>query len=201
MRAIIGFVLFCQLALFLPAGAATFTEPSTNLHFPDAIGAWQRKKVMQFPDKKLGVEINYQNRDGSVAAFFVYNDGIARIPTGAENGVVKKEFATVQSEMLGTITNRFAEVGKLLESAPKVKGPGKNATLLVAAYQFREKPKGRHHLSWLLITGYKNQFLKLRYTHSYERPNIDFERGQVDLKQLITGFLDKNAENKNAFWM
>jgi hypothetical protein len=201
MRARIGLVFIFQLALILQAGAATFNEKTTNLQLPDAIGAWQRRNVIRFPDKQLGVEIDYQNRDGAIAAFYVYNRGLARIPTGAENSAVKKEFGTVQQEMLAIVTSRFTEVSKLLESHPTIKGTGKKATLSVAAYQFREKPKGRRHLSWLLISGYKNQFLKLRYTHSFDRGKPDFDRGQVDLKQLVTGFLDKNADNIGAFWM
>lgn len=192
--------LFFCLLLADAASAATFTEATTNLHFPETIGAWQRLNMIHFPEKKLGVEIDYQNRDGAIAAFYVYDAGLSRIPTGAENSVVKKEFEKVQKEMLATVTARFTEVSKLLESHPTVKGPGKNATLSVAAYQFREKPKGRHHLSWILITGYKNQFLKLRYTHSFDRGKSDFDRGQVDLKQLVTGFLDRNKDNTEAFW-
>ncbi len=192
--------LLFSLALCGLARGETFTEKNTRLHFPERIGAWHRIKVTQFPAKQLGVEIGYQAKDGAIAAFYVYNDGVTRIPTGAENAVVKKEFQNTQAELVATLKSHFDAVSKFVESAPTVTPKGKKASLVAAAYQFAEK-RGRHHLTWLLLTGYRNQFLKLRYTHSFENQKADFDRGQVELKQLITGFLDQNEENKNGFWM
>ena len=180
------------------ASARTFTDKATNLHFPDVIGEWQKTKVTQFPAKELGVEVDYKNQADAIASFYIYTAGVSKIPTGAENSVVRAQFTETQREMISYIQNRFKNVSKVLESTPDVTHEGKRATLLATAYKFSGD---RNWLSWALLTGYRNRFLKLRYTQPFDSPEADIPRGQRELRNLIVGFLGKNEDNTEAFWM
>ena len=180
------------------AKGGTFTEKATNLHFPDAIGEWKKTALIQFPDKKLGVEINYKNRGDAIASFVVYSGGISKIPTGAENPVVQGQFAADVRGSMSYVQSRFKDVSKVLDSNPDVNYQGKRATLLATAFQFSGD---RKWLQWMLTTGYRNRFLKLIYTQPFNNMKTDIPEGQKQLRNLILGFLDKNQDNTEAFWI
>jgi hypothetical protein len=179
------------------AQAGTFTDKETSLHFPDTLGQWKKTLVNRFPDKKLGVEINYKHGE-AIASFVVYSGGISKIPTGAENAVVQGHFAADVRESMSYVQSRFKDVSRVLDSNPDVKHEGKRATLLATAFQFSGD---RKWLQWLLMTGYKNRFLKLIYTQPFNNPKTDIPNGQDQLRNLVMAFLDKNQDNTDAFWM
>ena len=179
------------------AHAGTFTDKATNLHFPDQIGEWKKTMVNQFPDRKFGVEINYKSRGDAIASLIVYSAGISKIPTGAENIVVQAQFAADVRGSMAVVQNRFKDVSRVLDSKPDVNYHGKRATLLVTAFQFSGDKKW---LQFLLMTGYKNRFLKLIYTQPFNNPKTDIPEGQKKLRDLIVAWLDKNDENRDAFW-
>ena len=187
-------VLACSVAQ-----AGTFTHSQTNLHFPDRLAKWKKTKVTQFPQKQLGVAINYSGPGDAIASFYVYTGGVAKIPTGAQNAAVKREFAKTQDEMASAMQSRFRNVQKFMESTPDVINNGRKATLVAAAFQFHDPaPGGHRRLSWVLLTGFKNHFLKLRYTHLYDK---DTDTGQQALRDLIMSFLAANQDNAGSFWM
>ena len=51
--------------------------------------------------------------------------------------------------------------------------------------------------TWLLMTGYKNKFLKLLFTH----PGADPEKSQSELRDLIVGFLEANSGQTGNFFI
>jgi len=95
------------------------------------------------------------------------------------------------------VENRFKDVSRVLDSNPNVNFHGKRATLLATAFQFSGDKKW---LQFLLMTGYKNRFLKLIYTQPFNNPKTDIPEGQKNLRDLILSWLDKNDENRDAFW-
>ncbi len=190
-------IILILLACCVTARGETFTDKNTNLHFPDRIGEWRKTMVNQFPDGKLGVEINYKSRGGTIASFVVYSGGIAKIPTGAENDVVRTQFAEDVRSSMVHVYNHFKNIFRALDSNPTVNFHGKRATLLATAFRFSGD---KTWLQFLLMTGYKNRFLKLIYTQPFNNPKTDFQEGQKELRDLIVSWLDKNDENRDAFW-
>jgi len=192
--ALFVFILSCSVAQ-----AGTFTHAPTNLHFPDRLAKWKKVKVTQFPQKHLGVEIDYSGPGDAIASFYIYTGGVGSIPTGAQNAAVKREFVKTQDEMASAMQSRFRNVQKFMESTPDVTNKGRKATLLAAAYQFHDPtPGGHRRLSWVLLTGFKHHFLKLRYTHLYDK---DTDTGQEALRDLVMSFLAANEDNAASFWM
>jgi hypothetical protein len=190
-------VIVILLACCTAAHAATLTDKDTNLHFPDQIGEWKKTNVLRFPDPKMGVEVNYKTRGDAIASFVVYSGGISKIPTGAENSIVQTQFAKDAQSSMAYVQNRFKDVSKILDSNPDVNFHGKRATLSATAFQFSGDKKW---LQFLLMTGYKNRFLKLIYTQPFNNPKTDIPEGQQKLRDLIVKWLDKNDENRDGFW-
>jgi len=48
--------------------------------------------------------------------------------------------------------------------------------------------------------GLSKRFLKLIYTQPFNNPTKDIPEGQEKLRDLIVAWLDKNDENRDAFW-
>jgi hypothetical protein len=190
-------IVILLLACCVTGRAGTFTDKSTNLHFPDQVGDWKKTQVIRYPDRNAGIEINYKSRGDVIASFVVYSGGVSKIPTGAENGVVQTQFAKDAQGSMAYVQTRFKDVSKILDSNPSVDAQGKRATLLATAFQFSGNKKW---LQFLLMTGYKNRFLKLIYTQPFNNPKTDIPEGQKKLRDLIVTWLDKNEENKDAFW-
>ena len=190
----IAIILF---ACYATARAGTFTDKTTNLHFPDQIGDWKKTHLLQFPDKKLGVEINYKSPGEAIASFVVFNGGIPKIPTGAENRAVQIKFSADLDESMAYVRSRFKDVTKFFDSNPSVAHGGKRATLLASGFLFSGD---RKWMQYQLMTGYKNRFLKLIYTQPFNNPKTDIPKGQKELRDLILTWLDKNDENRDDFW-
>jgi hypothetical protein len=190
-------IILILLACCITAHAGTLTDKDTNLHFPDQIGEWKRTDVLRFQDRNAGVEINYKSLGAAIASFVIYSGGISKIPTGAENSVVERQFAIDAQGSMAYVQNRAKDVSKVLDSKPDISFHGKRATLLVTAFQFSGDKKW---LQFLLMTGYKNRFLKLIYTQPFNNIKTDVPEGQKKLRDLILNWLDKNDENRDAFW-
>ena len=87
-----------------------------------------------------------------------------------------------------------------MDAAPEVQSDGRTATLLASVYSFSVRDKHPpQRLSYALLTGYRNRFLKLRFTLPADVEKTP-ERGQTELKQLITALLEANKQHAAAFW-
>ena len=193
--------LILSLATVSVAQGGTYTEPSTKLRFPDRLGAWKKMDVTSFPQKELGVSISYQHPVAGSAHVYIYSKGLRKIPTGGANAIVRKEFAAVEQEIQGTTAQfGYQNVKKLLEATPEIKHDGKIATLLAVAYSF-EEPNARppNRISYALLTGYRNRFVKLRFTLPGDFEKTP-ERGLSELKDLVFAFVEANQSNAAGFW-
>ncbi len=87
---------------------------------------------------------------------------------------------------------------KFLESVPVIRLEDRVATVLVTMYTVQMTRPGGSETdlhSWLLLTGFKNHFLKLRFTH----PKTDSDRSQLELRELILAFLQANPSEREHF--
>jgi hypothetical protein len=185
----------------LPATAATYTDKATKLQFPDKLGSWERSDVHHFDEAALGTSIGYQHPLTGVATFYIYSNGLKKIPTGGKSDMVKREFASVLKQIETLYSGeKYENLKKVMDAAPEVTSNGKTATLLASIYSF--SVRGEHppqRLSYALLTGYRNRFLKLRFTLPADVEKTP-ERGQEELKQLVTALLLANKQHADAFW-
>jgi hypothetical protein len=183
------------------ATAATYTDKATKLRFPDKLGPWEKRNVHHYDNPAQGTSIGYRHPLTGVATFYIYHNGLKKIPTGGKSDVVMEEFVSVIQQIETTYSGaEYEHLKKVMDAAPEVRSDGKAATLLASVYSFSvrdEHPPQR--LTYALLTGYRNRFLKLRFTLPADVEKTP-DRGQDELKQLVTALLQANKRHASAFW-
>ncbi len=197
LRLIAGTVLLAAAS----ATAATYTDKATKLRFPDKLGSWEKDDVHHYDDPAAGTSVNYRHPITGFATFYIYNNGLKKIPTGGKSDVVVEEFASVLQQIETTYSGaEYEHLKKVMDAAPEVRSNGRTATLLASVYSFSVRDKHPpQRLSYALLTGYRNRFLKLRFTLPADVEKTP-ARGQNELKQLIAALLDANKQHAAAFW-
>lgn len=196
-RLIAGIVFLATLS----ATAGTYTDKATKLRFPDKLGSWEKNDVHHYDEPGGGTSVHYRHPITGIATFYIYTNGLKKIPTGGKSDVVRQEFASVHEQIETTYSGaKYENLKKVLDAAPEVRSNGRVATLLASVFSFSvrdEHPPQR--LSYALLTGYRNRFLKLRFTLPADVEKNP-ERGQTELKQLIAALLEANKQHAAAFW-
>lgn len=184
----------------LSATAATHTDKATKLRFPDKLGSWEKEEVHHYDNPAAGTSVHYRHPITGVATFYIYSNGLKKIPTGGKSDVVLQEFASVLEQIETTYSGaEYENLKKMMDAAPEVRSNGRTATMLASVYSFSVRDKHPpQRLSYALLTGYRNRFLKLRFTLPADVEKTP-ERGQNELKQLIVAFLEANKEHAAAF--
>ncbi len=179
----------------------SYVDPSTGLIFPKLLGTYNRIGTHEFPDKRLGVVIQY--RGFARADVFIYDNGYSHISTGTDSDAVKTEFGHIQEEFISeTSKSPFSNLQKILETAPaaEIKADNQVAKVLAAMYTFSMKRRDGSELemeSWILLTGFKEKLLKLRFT----LPKRDPKLSQTELRSFVTNFLDANPKERVNFFV
>lgn len=154
-------------------------HPATGLTFPPQIANAQKSQSMDYgksmnrPD--LGYAWSYQEGQVMLTTVYVYNLGVQAIPDGPSSAPVSGQFQAA----LGDI--RKAEEIKKYDQLKVTKGP---ADCTVGGLTFRcitlsAVQNGRPIFTALMVTGYRNNFLKLR---------LDWKEGEISQAQ-IDGFV------------
>ncbi|HSH39916.1 MAG TPA: hypothetical protein VK993_14165 [Chthoniobacterales bacterium] len=189
-----------SLLAAVSAQAATYTDKATKLRFPDKLGPWEKTKVHHYPEPGLGTSIGYRHPIVGIATIYIYDKGLKKIPSGGTSDAVLEEFALVRQEIEATYSGEeYENLKHVMDAAPKVETNGRTATLLASVYSFGVR--GEHppqRLSYALLTGFRNRFLKLRYTLAADVEKTP-ERGRTELQQLIAALLAANKQHASGF--
>ena len=190
------------IATTAAATAATYTDKATKLRFPEKIGAWTRTDVHKYPQASAGTSISYKHALSGVITLYIYTNGVKKIPTGGNNDIVRGEFESVVQEIESVYgTDEYKDFRTVMTAAPEVQAPdGRTATLLASVHNYTNpETHPATHVSFALLTGYRNRFVKLRYTLPGDIEKTP-ERGQNELKQFISGLVASNKQNIPAFF-
>jgi len=160
-------VLAIFLALAVTAQPTRVPAPERNaetgLSFPDTIGPARKVGSTDYAQSnaapELGYAWNYETQ-AITTTFYIYNYGIAEIPSGARGSVVLTQFQQAIADIeIGAKAGRY-------EQLKPSKGPG---DCTVGAMVFRcitftaVLPKDeRPVFTRLYVTGYRNYVLKIR---------------------------------------
>jgi hypothetical protein len=163
------------LALALMAQPARVPAPERNdetgLAFPDKIGPARKVGSADYGKTsgapELGYAWNYETQ-AITTTFFIYNFGIASIPSGATGSSVLTQFQQATADIeIGAGTGRY-------EQLKPSQGPGNCtvATMVFRCITFsavlaRDK---RPVFTRLFVTGYRNYFLKIRQDWPQDSP-------------------------------
>lgn len=184
----VAIVLAAVLALLVPAEAQaplspSYVEKATGINFPATIGLLAFEGAEEYEDESLGVAISYST--GAVTAtIYVYNAGLAAIPSGADSRVHKEAVAAAVNDIKqvsGQGTYQDLVFGREEVLALAGRTDGHRARHASLAYSLL----GVRCHSHIFVLGYKNQLIKLRFSYPDESRTIGEE--QLD---ALTKWLD-----------
>lgn len=188
MKNILTFFSFILVLIISPhAFSDSFKDASTGLTFPATLGSMQQKEVTDFekqnPSSGLGVGILYRDPNPKIYAdIYVYNLGLKDIPNGSISKIVQEQWKQAEQDIY-TIQKqgKLQEVKKLNETTSSLTSSNAGPTALRTDFSYIQN--GEEKLSHLLLTGYKNNFIKIRFTY----PSRLKGEGEKALDGFVTG--------------
>ena len=136
--------------------------------FPDELGGMKMVRVKDFEKEHpgFGVSITYCFKDCNQvrADIFVYNAGLKKIPTGSGHKLIHSEWQEAQKGIFEHEKRGTYQSVKLLYTSARLLGMDRNApTALSAEFSFIRD--GQPYFSNLYLLGYKNNFIKMRFSY------------------------------------
>ena len=157
------FLLFAALAS-AQSTKGEYVERRTGIGFPAAIGSLRRWGVVSFAERDpgLGIAVRYTTNKGCRGDIFVYNLGLAEIPSDPDDQVIAQQL----QQALGDIrtqerTGTYQDVSVQRSEVAHLGGAG-SPKVRHAVLSYVER--GKREESHLYVTGYKNHFIKIRFT-------------------------------------
>ncbi|MES0490117.1 MAG: ankyrin repeat domain-containing protein [Leptospirales bacterium] len=133
-----------------------------NIFFPDGLANFGDATITNYEHhtEGSGFEFAYE-ASGISASIFVYNYGLEKIPDGIRSSTVKNHIQVPVNDLYqleeGNYVYGIMEVDQSVTSAD-------NRDYLIASYNFFNR---KHTLMTVhyLLTGYKNHFIKIRFSY------------------------------------
>ncbi|HUS45606.1 MAG TPA: hypothetical protein VM219_06195 [Phycisphaerae bacterium] len=151
-----------------------YVEPETGIVFPQRLGVLVLQGVQKYEEAGLGISVAYDCSDPIrvVVDIYIYDFGRKDIGTGVESEAVKQHFGEVQGHLHAMEERgRYKTVKKLSEESVSVQVGDKPLALLHAIFEYTNVPAPgsdapeRPVKSHILLTGFKDRFLKVRFTY------------------------------------
>lgn len=171
------------------AMAIQYRHSPTGLVFGDNIAGTVKGKVTNYEEKQpgLGVSVGY-NAPGIAITIYVYTAGLKSIDNTPSSASLKKHFSQVvqniyKFEKLGN----YKSVKKISEGTTFLRSAKNGQQALFASFSYiLDETKV---LSKLYLMGYKNHFVKIRFTYD--------EAVQDQGKKMLTRFIDEIGKMLN----
>ena len=159
-------ILLGVFAVAFPAAADEPKLPGPKIEWPEVKG-FTFDKPFVFKQAELGYSVAYK-APGLVATVYVYNKGLAEIPTGVKSDVVRDEMKQMVADMeAAKKRGLYTSVKELGKEEVVAFGEGKEApTALRRQFEVERPGEKEASLSSAYITGYKGQFIKLRVSYT-----------------------------------
>jgi hypothetical protein len=165
---VLGFISSVLIAEPKKEAAETkdFKEPATGLVFPAKLGGMSREKETIYKNNFLGVSIPYRGQNKIKADIYIYNMGQDYIRFGNSSKPLMQNFEMATKDVFlmakkGNYQNPVLIDKSVfdIETAEK----GKEIPFLRAKLEFTQDNLPR--ISYIFMSGYDNQFLKIRFTY------------------------------------
>ena len=162
-------------------------EPNTGIVFPKVLGSLEGGSVSTYDKPEMGVSVRYAAPGFFKADVYVYNAGMKNLGTGIKAEAVRPHFTELQDVLsIMEKRGRYKDVKKLNEQETTLVAGAEKIPALMASYEYSEAADNQtgeyagKRVSYILVTAYKDNFLKLRFTF----PEKDKEKGEELLKKL-----------------
>jgi len=179
------------LATFLlPAACLAVTDPATGIVFPDPAGPWVFTETRTYETPDLGRSYSYQPLFGGtgVITCYIYNKGYRGIPNGVESRLLGEEFSETVASVRDAWTQLGATVEELEPATPYFLEQGGRALALYGVHRITHDAV--ENISISAVTGYRGNFVKLRYTY----PGHDVARAKHQLALFLKTLRETNRE-------
>lgn len=176
--------------------AVAHGEPTLDKHsgipLPETMGNFKRTKVIDNELENPGLETTvYYNTPGMKATLYIYNMGKKNIANGIDSQFIKDSFEGAKNDVKEAARLEYYKLTSELSSrSSHLILESKCIPVLVAEFSYQDK--GQEFSSWLYMTGYKNQIIKLRVSHYKADKDLadpihqDFLKAVANLLQQIT---------------
>jgi len=186
LRRIISFTVFALMLSFSGALRADYKDKATGLQFPGTIGNMRQDSVTDFekdhPGLGLGVGIGYIGANPQIYAdVFVYNLKLKQIPDGSGNKVVIQQMADAERDIFLQEQRGVYSKVKKIKSASRLLGASSDAPFALQS-EFTYTQKNVAKRSFIYLTAYRNNFVKIRFTY----PEKDERAGEQALQAFLT---------------
>ena len=190
---LIIFLLGCTPRMLNIKDDQPFIEPATGILFQSDICDIPKQGMTVFPrQKELGVGIAYQYEDRITATFYVFNAGILKIEDGIESDAVKAYFQqAIEDVFTMQKTGEYKNVTVVKQIEMDFQIQSEKLKALFA--QFDLTAANLESGSFLLMTGFKNQFFKIRYTYPKEHEENAKTKWQCILNSFAWPVSEKNG--------
>lgn len=164
--------------------------------FPQKLGGFEKLRAVEYESEKLGVSVRYM-KGSTKADIYIYNMGRKSVPPGSRSEVMMKCFTQAVNDIfLAEKRGFYSGVEVLFRKEVLIKTANGPLNFLCAGLDYKEKDIPR--ISYLLMSGYENNFIKIRFTfHEKEKKT---GKGEKSLKkflgafgELLRGYLSKKT--------
>lgn len=170
-----GLAELADMGIFANTESVTnkYIHPNTGIIFDDRIGDLKKIDVDVYDDPRLGVAARY-NAEGMTSTIFVYTLGIENILSKPFSSEVIDQFYQTENDVINVHKNAHISISEVAE-------PGdKNRLVLHEKFEFIEDNIKKY--SHLYVWGYKNHFVKIRFTYVSQ---VELKAEEELKKQLL----------------
>ena len=155
--------------VFQSARSEPYRHGPTGIVFPDRIATLEKEaRVTDFEAETPGhgVAVGY-NGPGITVTVFVYTMGAKAIPEDLQSVILKDHFEQVCGDIVRAgETGHYSNVKKKSDDIASWGTSGSGMKSLLASYSYTQR--GQDRLSLLYLMGFRNHFLKVRFTYDKE---------------------------------
>jgi len=156
------------------SNASSYTHHPTGLTFQDSIAGLVKGEITHYKDPRLGVSVGY-NAPGITSTVYIYNLGIRKIQTVPPSPILDEHFKQVIEEIY-TIEKQggYENVRAISHRATLRYDANGKQRVLLAIYSYLQNEGKRvldkpiQRMSVIYLTGYRNHFVKVRFTYNEE---------------------------------
>ncbi|PTY06720.1 hypothetical protein DB346_00180 [Verrucomicrobia bacterium LW23] len=146
--------------------APTYTDAATGLNFPQDLAGQTRGIAQDFESKMpgLGSSIGYSSPSGAKSNIYIYNMKKRGIPADPNNEVIREELERSKGEVFALQDKKLYSDVRELDTGIATMGKNGAPKMRYIKLSFNTKD-GVPVISYLLMTGYKGNFFKIRYSY------------------------------------
>ncbi|MBD3241672.1 MAG: hypothetical protein GF331_13865 [Chitinivibrionales bacterium] len=183
---LLALLITCAPGITVIRGPQPFAEPATGLQFAAEICGLPKREIALYPQKELGLSVHYEDDDMIKATFYVYSAGDDSVGDGAGSPAASSYFLRTIEEIREM--HRRGRYGKARIGEHTRVPIRLGMQRLDALCAFCELSTGTLDLgSVVLVTGYRDQLFKVRFTYPKELEGPALDKWECVLRAFAKG--------------